>query len=49
MRIERFHMHRPIPSRAHDLREPLGIVLISLIHLHLERGTGMPRIEANDV
>src|SRR5208282_1632144 len=23
MGIERFHVHRPIPSRAHDLREPL--------------------------
>ena len=36
-------------TRAHDLREPLGIVLIGLIHLHLERGTGMPRIEADHV
>src|SRR5271157_4977335 len=49
MGIERFHVHRPIPSRAHDLREPLGIVPVGLVHLHLECGTGMSRIEANNV
>ena len=49
MRIERFHVHRPIPSRAHDLREPLGIVLIGLVHLHLERGARMPCIKADDI
>ena len=49
MGIERLDVHRPIPSRAHDLREPLGIVLVGLVHLHLERGTGMSRVEANHV
>src|SRR5208283_5287995 len=49
MGIERFHVHRPIPSRAHDLCEPLGIVSVGLVHLHLECGTGMSRIEANNV
>jgi hypothetical protein len=49
MGIERFHVHRPIPSRAHNLCELLGIVLIGLVHLHLERYTGMSRIEADHV
>src|SRR5271166_2095210 len=49
MGIERFHVHRPIPSRAHDLRQPLGIVPVGLVHLHLECGTGMSRIEADHV
>src|ERR1700759_3567357 len=48
MRIERFHVHRPIPSRANDLCEPVGIVLVGLVHLPLECGTGMSRVEAND-
>jgi hypothetical protein len=47
MSIERLDVHRPIPSHAHDLCEPLGIVLVGL--LHLERGTGMSRVEANHV
>lgn len=42
-------MHRPVPSRAHDLCEPLRIILIGLIDLHLERGSRMSRIEACDV
>jgi hypothetical protein len=49
MGIERLHMHGPIPSCAHDLRQPLGIVLIGLVHLHLERGTRVPCIKADDV
>ena len=32
------HMHRLIPPRAHDVRQPLGIVLVGLVHLHLKRG-----------
>jgi hypothetical protein len=30
-------MDRPIPSRAHDLRQSLGIIVIGLVDLHLER------------
>ena len=47
--VERFNMRGPIPSCAHDLCEPLRIVLIGLIDLHLERGSRMPRIEASDI
>ena len=31
MRIEGLHVNRPIPSRAHDLGQPFGVVLVSLI------------------
>ena len=49
MRVKRLHVHRPIPPRAHDLRQAFGVVLIRLVHLHLERGTGVPRLQANNV
>ena len=49
MSIERLHVHGPIPSRAHDLRQPLRVVLVGFVHLHLERSAGVPRIEADDV
>jgi len=47
--VERLHVHRPIPTRAHDLRQALRIVLVGLVHLHLERGAGMPGVKANNV
>src|SRR5215471_5832061 len=28
MRIERLYVDRSIPSRAHDLRQPLGVILV---------------------
>jgi hypothetical protein len=31
------------------LRQPLGIVLVGLVHLHLKRGTGMSSIETDHV
>jgi len=40
MGVERLHVLRSIPSCAHNLRESLRIVLIGLVHLHLERGAG---------
>src|SRR6516165_8749004 len=48
MGIERLHMHRPIPSRAHDLRQSLSIVLIGLVDLHFEHSPRMPRVKACD-
>src|SRR6202035_827341 len=48
MGIERLYMHRPIPSRAHDLRQSLSIVLIGLVDLHFERSSCMPRVKACD-
>src|SRR5215472_3028287 len=48
MGIKRLYMHRPIPSRAHDLRQSLSIVLIGLIDLHFERSPRMPRVKACD-
>src|SRR6266478_5075203 len=41
-------MHRPIPSRAHDLRQSLSVVLIGLVDLHFERSPRMPCIKACD-
>ena len=49
MGIERFYVHRSIPSGAHGVRQPLGIVLIGLVHLHLKRRTGISRIETDHV
>jgi hypothetical protein len=40
---------RNAPPGTHDLGESLGIVLIGLVHLHLERGTGMSRVETNHI
>jgi hypothetical protein len=48
MGIERLYMHRPIPSRAHDLRQSLSIVLIGLIDLNFERSPRMPRVKVCD-
>jgi simple sugar transport system ATP-binding protein len=28
------HIHRAIPPRAHDLRQPFGIIAVSLVELH---------------
>jgi len=47
--VERLHVHRPIPTRPHDLRQPLRIVLVGLVHLHLEGGAGMPGVKADNV
>ncbi|CAN1724215.1 protein of unknown function [Hyphomicrobium sp. 1Nfss2.1] len=33
-------VHRPIPTRAHDLRQALGVVLIVLVQLHLAARPG---------
>ena len=41
-------LHRAIPSRAHDLRQSLRIVLIGLVDLHFERSPRMPCVEAGD-
>ena len=48
VRFERLHVHRPIPARAHDLREPFGIVPVGLVDLHLQRRTRMPSIQADN-
>ena len=42
-------MSRPIPSRAPDLRQARCVVLVGFVHLHLERGTRMPGVKADDV
>jgi hypothetical protein len=34
---------------ANDLGQPLGVILIVLVDLYLERGARMPRNEANDL
>src|SRR5580692_2469694 len=48
MGAERLDMHRPIPSRAHDLRQSLRIVRIGLVDLHFERRPRMPGVKACD-
>lgn len=40
--------HRPMPSRAHNLHQPLSKVPISLIDLHFERHPRMPGVKACD-
>jgi hypothetical protein len=45
--IERLDVNRPIPAGANDLGQSLGVILIILVDLHLERGARMPRVEAN--
>jgi hypothetical protein len=40
-------VNRSIPAGANDLGQSLGVILIILVDLHLERGARMPRIEAN--
>ena len=49
VRVKRLHVHRPTPSRPHDLRQALRVVLVGLVHLHLQRSTGVPGIKAGDV
>ena len=49
MRIEGLHVDRPIPSRTHDLRQPLGVVLVGLVEPHLQRGLHAPGVQALDV
>ncbi len=39
----------PIPSGAHDLRQTFGVVLVGLVHLHLQRRTRMPGVETDDI
>ncbi len=39
----------PIPFRPHDLRQTLGVVLVDLVHLHLQRSAGMPGVKANNI
>jgi hypothetical protein len=36
--VKRLHMHRPIPSRAHDLRQSLRIVLVGLGYVRQRGG-----------
>jgi hypothetical protein len=40
-------VNRSIPADANDLGQSLGVILIILVDLHLERGARVPRIEAN--
>ena len=49
MRIEGLHVNRPTPSRAHDLGQPFGVVLVSLIELHLQSGLHPPGIKTRDI
>ena len=49
MGVKRLDMHRPIPTRAHDLRQSLRIILIGLVELHLECSPRMPGVKASDV
>jgi len=47
--IKRLHVHRPMPSCPHGLRQDLRVVLVGLVHPHLEGSTGMRRIKAGNV
>src|SRR4051812_42487153 len=49
MSVERLDVHRPVPSGAHDLRQTLGVILVGLVHLHLERGARVPGVETGDI
>jgi hypothetical protein len=49
VRIEGLHVHCPIPSRAHDLRQPLSIVLVGLVQPHLQCDLHLPGIQTLDV
>jgi hypothetical protein len=42
-------VHRPIPPGAHDLGHSFRIVLVRFVDPHHERGTGVSRVEADDV
>src|SRR5215469_5023056 len=49
MSVMRLDVYRPIPAGAHNLRQPLRVVLVSLVHLHFEGGTRVSGIEAGDI
>src|SRR3954469_13951934 len=49
MRVERLHVDRPIPSRAHDLGQPFGVVLVGLVELHLQSGLHFPGVQTLDI
>src|SRR4051794_40864621 len=49
MRIEGLHVDRPIPSRAHDLSQPFGVVLVGLVELHLQSGLHSPGVQTLDI
>jgi hypothetical protein len=49
MRIEGLHVHRPIPSRAHDLRQPSSIVLVGLVQPHLQGDLHLPGVQTSNV
>src|SRR5690242_95919 len=49
MSVKRLYVYRPIPAGAHNLRQPLCVVLVSLVHLHLECRTRVSGIEAGDI
>src|SRR5215472_8425079 len=49
MSVKRLYVYRPIPAGAHNLRQPFRVVLVSLVHLHLQGGTRVPGIEAGDI
>src|SRR6476620_2795976 len=49
MRIEGLHVDRPIPSRAHDLGQPFGVVLVGLVELHLQSGLHFPGVQTLDI
>jgi hypothetical protein len=47
--FEGLDVHRPVPSRAHDLCQAFGVVLVGFVDLHLKSSTGVPSIEAHNV
>src|SRR3954465_15873151 len=49
MRIEGLYVDRPIPSRAHDLGQPFGVVLVGLVELHLQSGLHSPGVQPRDI
>jgi hypothetical protein len=49
MCIEGLHVYRAIPSRAHDLGQPFGIVLVGFIELHLQGGFDPAGIKTLDI
>jgi len=49
MRIERLHMNRAIPSRAHYLLQPLRVVLVGFVEPHLQRGFDTPGVMTQDI
>ena len=42
MRIERLHVDCPIPSRAHDLGQPFGIILVGFVEPRPQSGLNSP-------